>query len=132
MGRTGSRTKILVILILAAVAGIIYLLSIFLAYPVFQNTRLVDPLAEINSLFPLYYIAIALTALIGVGCFLWRIENRYLHILLLSMFAIMLWFTPYYLAGFVKMPDTAARVGVAMQIPQVQNSYLYKYHPNLH
>ena len=117
--KTEKRTKTLIILLLAVVAGLIYLLSIFLAYPVFQNTRLIDPLAEINSLFPLYYIAIALTALLGVGCLVWRIENKYLHILLLSIFAVMLWFTPYYLTGFVRLPDGPWHVGVALQIPQV-------------
>ena len=117
--KTKSRTRILIILILAVVAGLIYLLSIFFAHPIFQNTRLIDPLAEMNSLFPLYYVAISLTALLGIGCFLWRIENKYLHILLLSMFAVMLWFTPYYLAGFVRLPDGPWHVGVALQIPQV-------------
>ena len=71
--KTEGHSKILVILILAVVGGLIYLLSVFLAYPEFQNTRLVDPLAEINSLFPLYYIAIALVALSGVGCLIWRV-----------------------------------------------------------
>ncbi|MCK4794662.1 MAG: hypothetical protein KAV87_63620, partial [Desulfobacteraceae bacterium] len=114
-----SRTRILIILILAVIAGLVYLLSIFLAYSVFQNTRLTDPLAELNSLFPLYYIAIALTALSCIGCLIWRIENKYLHLLLLSLFAVMLWFTPYCLAGFVRLPDGPWHVGVAMQIPQV-------------
>ena len=116
---TGSHSKTLIILILAVVAGIIYLLSVFLAYPEFQNTRLADPLAEINSLFPLYYIAIALAALSLVACLIWRVGNRYLHILLLMMFAAMLWLTPYYLAGFVRLPDGPWHVGVAMSAPEV-------------
>jgi len=119
MQGTENRTKTLVILILAVIIGVIYLLSLFLAYPEFQDTRLIDPLAEINSLFPLYYLAIALTALLGLGCLIWRIENKYLHILLLLMFAVMLWFTPFYLAGFVRNPDGPWHVGVAMQMPQV-------------
>ena len=119
MQGTEDRTKRLVILILAVVIGVIYLLSIFLAYPEFQDTRLVEPLAEINSLFPLYYLAIALTALLGFGCLIWRIASRYLHILLLEMFAVMLWFTPYYLTGFVRNPDGPWLVGVSGQMPQV-------------
>lgn len=119
MQGTENRTKTLVILILAVIIGVIYLLSLFLAYPEFQDTRLIDPLAEINSLFPLYYLAIALTALLGLGCLIWRIENKYLHILLLLMFAVMLWFTPFYLAGFVRNLDGPWHVGVAMQMPQV-------------
>ncbi len=119
MQGTENRTKTLVILILAVIIGVVYLLSIFLAYPIFQNTSLIDPLAEINSLFPLYYVAIALTALLGLACLIWRIENRYLHILLLMMFALMLWFTPYYLAGLVRVVDALWHVGVAMDIPLV-------------
>jgi hypothetical protein len=114
-----NQTKILIILILASVAGSIYLLSLFLAYPVFQDTRLADPLAETHSLSPLYYLAIALTALLGVGCFLWHLENKYLHLLLLLMLAVMLWFTPYYLAGFVRLPDGLWHVGAALKVPQV-------------
>lgn len=117
--KTDSRTRILIILILAVIAGLLYLLSVLSAYSVFQNTRLTDPLAELNSLFPLYYVAIGLTALSGVACLIWRIENKYLHLLLLSLFAIMLWFTPYCLAGYVRLPDGPWHVGVAMQIPQV-------------
>jgi hypothetical protein len=116
-----NQTKILTILILASVAGTIYLLSLFFAYPVFQNTRLADPLAEIDSLSPLYYLAIALTALLGVGCFLWHLENKYLHLLLLLMLAVMLWFTPY-LTGFVRLPDGLWHVGAALKVPQVLDS----------
>jgi len=57
-----DRRKTAIILLLAAIAATIYLFSIKLAYPVFQNTRLVDPLAEIHSLPALYYIAIAIVA----------------------------------------------------------------------
>ena len=116
---TESHSKILTILILAVIAGSIYSLSVFLAYPEFQNNRLVDPLAEIDSLFPLYYIAIALAALSLVGCLIWSVGNKCLHILLLVMFAAMLWLTPYYLAGFVRLPDGPWHVGIAMSTPQV-------------
>ena len=111
----------MIILLFIVIAGIIYLLSIFLAYPIFQNARLTDPLAEIHSLFPLYYIAIVLITLTGVSCLIWRIENKYLHLLLLLIFAAMLWFTPYYLTGFTRLPDGPWHVGVALHIPQVLN-----------
>jgi hypothetical protein len=104
---------------LALVAGLMYLLSVFLAYPVFQNKRLTDPLAEIHALSPVYYIAIALIVLLGMGCLIWHVGGRCLHILLLTMFAVMLWLTPYLLAGFTRLPDAPWHVGIAMQIPQV-------------
>jgi len=114
-----ARRKIIIVLLLSMVAVIIYLISIKLAYPVFQNTRLIDPLAEIHSLFPLYYIAIALVALAGFACFAYRIENRGVHILLLLVMAIMLLYTPYYMAGFSRLPDAAKNVGVALYTPDI-------------
>jgi hypothetical protein len=110
---------IIVILLLAAVATIIYLVSLKLAYPLFQNTRLADPLAELHSLFPLYYIAIGIIVLSGVACFVFRIQNRGIHLLLLLLLAIMLWYTPNYLAGYVHQPDGPRDLGVALEIPQV-------------
>jgi hypothetical protein len=112
-------TKTLIVLILAAVAALIYVVSVFLAYQVFQDTRLTDPLAEIHSLYPLYYIAIALAGLSVVVCVLWRVGNRCIHVLLLMLFAVMLWLTPYLLTSFVRLGDSAWHVGVAMNIPQV-------------
>ena len=112
-------TKTLIVLILAAVAALIYVVSVFLAYQVFQDTWLTDPLAEIHSLYPLYYIAIALAALSVVACVLWRVGNRCIHVLLLLLFAVMLWLTPYWLTSFVRLGDSAWHVGVAMNIPQV-------------
>ena len=112
-------TKTLIVLILAAVAALIYVVSVFLAYQLFQDTRLADPLAEIHSLYPLYYIAIALVALSVVACVVWRVGNRCIHVLLLTLFAVMLWLTPYWLTSFVRLGDSAWHVGVAMNIPQV-------------
>jgi hypothetical protein len=117
--RDNNLTGVLIILNLAFVAVLMYILSILFAYPVFQSTRLTDPLAEINSLSPLYYTAIAMTALLIVCCVLWRIGNRYLHIFLLMLFAIMLWLTPYLLTSFVRLGDSPWHTGVAMSIPQV-------------
>jgi len=114
-----DRRKTTIILLLAAIAATIYLISIKLAYPVFQNTRLVDPLAEIHSLPAFYYIAIAMIATAGFICLIYRIQNKGIHLLLLILLAIMLWYTPYYLAEFVKMPGSAWHVGVAMHIPEV-------------
>jgi hypothetical protein len=116
---TKNYRAITVILLLAIVATIIYLVSLKLAYPLFQNTRLADPLAELHSLFPLYYVAIGIMALLGVACFIYRIENRGIHILLLLLLAIMLWYTPNSLAGYVYQPDGPRDLGVALQIPQV-------------
>ena len=111
-------SRALIVLVLAAVAGIMWLLSLASAYPEFQNTRLDNPLAELNSLFPLYYISIVLVALSLVFCWVWRIGNRGLHVLLLVLFAAELWLTPYLITGFVRLPDGPWHVGAAMSVPE--------------
>ncbi|MFC1904406.1 hypothetical protein ACFLXT_01370 [Chloroflexota bacterium] len=116
---TKNHRVTIVILLLAAVSVIIYLVSLKLAYPVFQNSRLADPLAELHSLFPLYYVAIGIMALLGVACFIRRIENRGIHLLLLLLLAVMLWYTPYHLAEFTRPPDGPRNLGVALQIPWI-------------
>ncbi len=110
-----------IILLLCTVALIIYLISIYLAYPLFQNTRLIDPLAEMHVLFPLYYVAIVLIAVAGFFCFAWRINNKGIHLLLLVSLGIMLWYTPHYMAEFSHNPDVARDIGVAMHMSEILN-----------
>ena len=114
-----GRSRLLIVLILAAVAGILWLLSLAFAYTEFQNTRLDNPLAVINSLFPIYYLAITLVALSMVACWVWRIGSRWLHVTLLVLFAAMLWLTPYLITGFVRLPDGPWHVGMSMKISEV-------------
>ena len=114
-----KQQKTIIILLTCSIAVVLYLLSIRLAYPVFQNTRLMDPLAEVHILFPLYYIAIALIALAGFTCFAWRINNKSLNILVLLLLGIMLWYTPYYMAEFSRNPDVARDIGIALYAPGI-------------
>lgn len=116
-----ATTYKLIVLLLAAIGIVLYLVSLELAYPVFQNTRLIDPLASIHSLFPIYYIAIAIAAASCVISFISRIGNRVIHLLLLLMLAVMLWYTPYNLAGFVYQPDAPWHAGVAVHMPQISS-----------
>ncbi len=121
MTEIGTRRKIIGILLLSTVALIIYLISIRLAYPLFQNTRLIDPLAEMHVLFPLYYVAIVLIAVAGFFCFAWRIGNRGIHLLLLLLLGIMLWYTPHYMSEFSHNPDVARDIGLALHLPEILN-----------
>ena len=45
------------------------------------------------------------------------------------MFAAMLWLTPYYLAGFVRLPDGPWHVGVAMSVPEVLDGEIVRREP---
>jgi hypothetical protein len=117
----GGRSKLLFVLILAALAAMLWLLSLLSAYTDFQGTRLTDPLAEVHSLSPLYYAALVLSALACVGCFVWRVRGRAVHLVLLLVLAAVLWLTPYLIAGFVRLPDAPWHVGVAQWTPEVLN-----------
>ncbi len=85
-----GQTKLTLVLLITTVAAAIYLVSLKLAYPVFQNTRLVDPLASMHALFPLYYVAIAAMAVAVFICLIYRIQSKGIHLLLLILFATML------------------------------------------
>ncbi len=124
---TRSYRNTAIILILAGIAAIIYLISIKTAYPVFQNTRLLEPLAELSSLFPLYYLSLAIMASLGVICFILRVKNKAIHVLILLLLAVMLWFTRYYLAGFTWEPDSARNLGVSLYIPEILNGFKFQY-----
>jgi len=116
---TRNRRGLLIALIAVAIAALLYLIAILIALPIFQNSRLTDPLAEIHSLFPLYYIAIGIMAVVCFGCVVYALGNSRLHISLLGLFGLMLWFTPYYLAGFTMVRDGPWRIGVSMRISEV-------------
>ncbi|MFC1919418.1 hypothetical protein ACFLWX_01330 [Chloroflexota bacterium] len=117
--QTLNNRKTIIVLILAAIAAIMFLLSLFYTSPIYQNSRLADPLAGVHSLSALYYASLVITALLGIGCFLFKVSSRYAQILVLILFALILWFTPYYLPGFTRSPDNPWHVGVAMHMPQL-------------
>lgn len=87
--------------------------------PQFQNTADTDPLAMINVLFPFFWII--LLAFVGV-CFAAFVQSdspRWLHMLLLGQFSLMLYFTPFLLSGFSWSPDSLWHGGVASYMPEV-------------
>jgi hypothetical protein len=111
--------KTIIVLLFAVLAATIYLISLKYAYNTYQETRLVDPLAQVHSLPVPYYIAIVMVAIAALVCLMSRIQSKGVHLFILILLAVMLWYTPYYLAGFLKTPDDLWHVGVAMHIPEV-------------
>jgi hypothetical protein len=109
------------LLILEAISASLYLISLKISYPLFQNTRLQDPLAEIHSLFPLYYIALILLIISAILVILCRSKNKFINFSILLLIAVMLWYTKYYLAGFTWEPDGPRNLGVSLQISQILN-----------
>jgi hypothetical protein len=58
-------------------------------------------------------------AMLAAACFLFRVNNRGIHILIILLMAVMIWYTRYYLAGFTWEPDSARNLGVSLKIPEV-------------
>ena len=116
--------KYTMILTIAIIFWAIYFLSIGVANPIYLNMKNTDPLAMIRSLFPLYYMAVALFVFFCFGCVLFRIRNKYIHIALLVQLSVMLWLTPYYLSGFSYVNDSLYHVGVSSNIPEVLKGYV--------
>lgn len=93
--------------------------SIWTAYPVFQGTRLIDSLALIHSLPIAFYFSVALVFALCVGSLYYSINNKYLHIFLLLIFASMLWMAPYYLTSFVRLPLGLWKIAQSTHIEEI-------------
>ena len=94
------------------------ILIVFLA-PQYQNTAGHDPLAMINVLFPFFWVI--LLAFVGVCMFAFvqTAVPRWLHMVLVAQFALMLYYTPFLLSGFSWSPDSLWHGGVASYMPQI-------------
>jgi hypothetical protein len=115
----------LIISILIAFSATLYLISLKVAYPLFQNTRLQNPLAEIYSLFPLYYLGLFLIVVSVLLVVIYKLNNKYVQFSIILLAAVMLWYTKYYLAGFSWEPDGPRNLGVALNIPQILNGFSF-------
>ena len=112
-----------------------YCLSVSLVHTEYLNSRSTDPLAMLHSLTPFYYTVMVLFAVLCFTCVVYGLGNKYIHILLLIEFSLMLWFTPYYLSGFSRITDSLWHVGIAKNLPEIAEghqmmfSYYYEEYP---
>ena len=107
------------ILLASIVLWIAYLLCAMTGYGKYANAQMDDPLAMVDALFPcLNFISLSISIL-GFVCIVYKIENRYLHVLILTQFSLILWVTPFYLSGFVVSHDTLYHGGVSSYAPDV-------------
>lgn len=98
---------------------IAWLIIINLSYSSYQNTRATDALAEVKVLFPHFYILIATFAALCIYVLWKRISNKWLHVAMLTEFALMLWLTPYLMSGFVREPDGLWYSGISLNIQEI-------------
>jgi len=114
-----SRSGILIVLIISWISLAIYILSLKAAYPLFQDIQLTQPLASLQALFPLFYIAVFTLLCAAILNILFKNESRMLNIWLLLVFAVMLWYTPHALAGTTYQLDGLRCVAASNYIPEI-------------
>lgn len=119
MVETSKRRKIGIALMASLVIFSFYVVMVVVKYPIFLETRVDDPLPLIHAVtLDLNFITLAL-ALLCLACIYYRLDNRYLHLILLTQLSIMLWLTPSLFAGFAPNPDVLYHLGVSGKILDV-------------
>ncbi|MCL5877799.1 MAG: hypothetical protein M1540_08320 [Candidatus Bathyarchaeota archaeon] len=85
----------------------------------YVNLSGVAPLGMVYLLFPAYWLILA--GFIATCFFVFRKPDtpRWLHIVLLAQFALMLYYTPFLLGGFSWSPDSLWHAGVADYMPSI-------------
>ncbi len=98
---------------------ILWAIIVMTAYPSFQNNRGSEPFSEILVLFPYFFLLLAAYVL----CFVFLSGRFSMGKWCLYGFvlvgAIILWYTPYALSGFVKQADTVWHMGMAANAPAI-------------
>ena len=109
---------------------LIWLIIIARAYTSFQDNRLTEPLAEIESLYPGFFIIISLFSILCFWTYKIGINDKILHIILLVEFACMLWLTPYLMSGLGREPDGIWHAAVSLNIPEILNGEVASLYAN--
>jgi hypothetical protein len=85
----------------------------------FQDAHGVDPLAMITTLYPGFWILLGGYAVLCFFTVYYRLNDRFLHQLLLCELALILFGTPFLLSGFSWSPDSLYHGGIAAYIPDI-------------
>lgn len=84
-------------------------------------------MAMIQTLFPYYFVLIIVFAILVLSVYWLKIENKWLQIIILIEFALVLWYTPYLMSGFSRLPDSLWHTGISTQIPEVMQGNLVQF-----
>ncbi|GEM_PF-3901237 len=95
--------------------------------PIFENSWSKDPLAMLNTLYPIFFIFLITTS---IFCFIYIIyckeKTHIINIILLIELSIILLYTPLYLSGWVFSPDPIRNIIASESIEKILNSVFYK------
>lgn len=74
--------------------------------------------ATIDALFPDLNLIGSSLALLCLGCTLYKIDNKYIQIMLLVQLSLALWVTPYFLSSYIEAHDVLYHGGASLYAPQ--------------
>ena len=97
----------------------VWIVTVTILAPFYQNTAGSNPLAMLDVLFPFFWVILLSFVGLGFVAFLKSTNPRWLHMLLLAQFSLMLFYTPFLLSGFSWSPDSLWHGGVASYLPQI-------------
>lgn len=96
-----------------------WLAFIYINYTDFQNLRHTDIFWVLDVINPYFYIIILALAII-LGASIWSYtDEKWVHVVLLSIFGIILLCTPYFITGLARFPDTFGVVSSVENLPQL-------------
>lgn len=87
--------------------------------PIFLETASIDPLAMIHALFPLFWVIVIAYAMVCLAIFYFDIEGRFLHSWVLVQLSLILFYTPFALAGYAVNPDSLWLATEANYLPTI-------------
>lgn len=113
------------LLVASTVLFALWLLLVIGLRPEYLAATETSALAMINVLSPYYWIILVLFVVVCFFAFTSKVNPRWLHIILLSQFALMLFYTPFLIGGYSWSPDSLWHAGVAKYFPSIINGANY-------
>jgi len=96
-----------------------WILYIAFNWTSFQNLRHDNALWVLDILNPFFYaILLCFGAIVWVSIW-WGIENKYFHIIEITILGLILLCTPYFIAGLARFPDTFGVINNVYDLPQI-------------
>ena len=111
--------RVPIVVIISFILLTVWITCVFDTRAEFQNIASVDPLAMVHALFPWFWVLLLMFATLCIAVFHFRVDSRWLHILLLSELSLFLFFTPFVLSGFSWSPDSLWHGGIASYMPEI-------------
>ena len=119
------RIKARYLIIASTVLFVLWIMLVIGLQPAYLAATETSALAMINVLSPYYWILLVAFVAVCLLAFASKTNSRWLHIVLLSQFSLMLFYTPFLLGGFSWSPDSLWHAGVARYFPSIINGANY-------